>query len=375
MELAPPFHRTDFVVLTAPSLAEVRQRPDPSRMTGVTRTKTDPNLADSSFDDEPMQFREWGTAKIYPLPSPYSGERTLGSSPDAWLQLQDNHQYVSRNHALLCYVNQRWSIVDTGSKNGLWIDGHRASAAELSSGTEIGLGRVRLIVESPRCISQRDLLSRFLGWSHDRQVVVDRALRMVRGFVMNEMPLWLTGNDDLVAIATRIHRSFVGDLPFAVADLDDTAAIGRARASVRGGTLCLRSEKPLRDLPLVRALMTDHDPVTRLIVCARSAAHVLPVEVPALATRADELPRIIDAYAREAIARLGAHATSYTDVDRATIASWPIETLAEVEESALRMVAIREFGGVTGAAPHLGLTHSSLSRWLARRTARRRSPS
>ena len=37
------------------------------------------------------------------------------------------------------------------------------------------------------------------------------------------------------------------------------------------------------------------------------------------------------------------------------------------------MIAIREFGGVTGAAVHIGVTHSSLSRWLARRTTHRRS--
>ncbi|MGE0401898.1 MAG: FHA domain-containing protein [Kofleriaceae bacterium] len=342
----------------------------------MTRTRTDPNLVESPLDDEPMQFREWGTTKVYPLPSPYTGDRTVGSSPDAWLQLQDPHQFVSRNHALLRYVNQRWSIVDTGSKNGLWIDGHRSSASELAPGIEVGLGRVRLIVESPRAIAQRDLLSRFLGWAPDRQVVVDRALRQIRGYVASEMPLWITGDDDLVAIARLIHRSFVGEQPFVVADVDDTKSrLGLARAAARGGTLCLRSEKPVRDLPLVRALAFDHEPSARLVVCATTAAHVQPIEIPALATRVDEVARIIDAYARDAIARLGAHATSYTTVDRASIASWNNQTLAGIEESVLRMIAIREFGGVTGAAPHLGVTHSSLSRWLARRTTRSRNRS
>lgn len=365
-----------FQVLDGTILNSARRMLSSRRTRDVTRTKTDPSLADSPLDDEPMQFREWGTTKVYPLPSPYSGDRTMGSSPDSWLQLQDPHQFVSRNHALLRYVNQRWSIVDAGSKNGLWIDGHRSSAAELASGIEVGLGRVRLIVESPRTVMQRDLLARLLGWAPDRQVVIDRALRQLRGYVANEMPLWLTGDDDLVAIARLIHRTFIGECPFVVARLDDTTSrLGPARAAARGGTLCLRSEKPIRDLPLVRALALDHQSTTRLVICARSAAHVLPIEIPALATRTDEIPRIIDAYAQDAIAKLGAHTASYTNVDCNSIASWNIETLADIEESVLRMIAIREFGGVTGAAPHLGVTHSSLSRWLARRTTRSRNRS
>ena len=339
----------------------------------VTRTKTDPELVDIPTDDEPMQFREWGTAKVYPLPSPYAGDRTIGSAADAWLQLQDEHQFVSRNHALLRYANQRWSIVDAGSKNGLWIDGLRADTSELTPGIEIAMGRVRLVVESPRTVAQRALVSRYLGFDATRRVVVDRALRLVREWVANRMPLWIAGNDDLVAIARRIHDEFVGAHPFVVTTISDAArSFARARASGSSSTVCLRSERPTRDLRAVSALASEPE-APRLVVCSASVGHVLPIEIPALDTRRAELAQIVDAYALDVIAALGARPSSYTATDRDAIVNWPLATLADVEESVRRMIAIREFGGVTGAAAHIGVTHSSLSRWLARRTTHRRS--
>jgi hypothetical protein len=364
-----------FSRLMAPSTWHRSNELPAARNRRVTRTKTDPELVDVPTDDEPMQFREWGTAKVYPLPSPYAGDRTIGSAADAWLQLQDEHQFVSRNHALLRYTNQRWSIVDAGSKNGLWIDGLRADASELTPGIEVTMGRVRLVVESPKTVAQRALVARFLGFDAARRIVVDRALRLVREWATNRMPLWIAGNDDLVSIARRMHDEFIGAHPFVVASVSGAAsAIERVRSSGPSVTICLRSERPTRDLRAVSAIASEPG-APRIIVCAASAAHILPIEIPALDTRRVELPQIVDAYALDVIAALGARATSYTAVDRDAIVRWPLTTLADVEESVRRMIAIREFGGVTGAAVHIGVSHSSLSRWLARRTTNRRTQS
>jgi hypothetical protein len=42
----------------------------------------------------------------------------------------------------------------------------------------------------------------------------------------------------------------------------------------------------------------------------------MPIQVPPLAARADELPRIVDEYAHDAIATLGAFDRDFTDADR-----------------------------------------------------------
>lgn len=343
----------------------------------VIRTKTDPDLLDSSLSDEPIHFREWGTATLHPLPSPYAGDRTIGSSSDAWLRLQDQQHFVSRNHALLRYQNQRWMIVDSGSKNGLWIDGLRADSAELLPGTEIGIGRLRLIVESARTVRQHALLSRLLGWDPDRRLVVDRAARLLREFVASRSIAWITGADDLVAISRRIHREVIGDeSPFVTADLDgSTKVLKIAARDARGGTLCLYGKKPPREWSELRALITESESTCRVIVCARSPINLVSIDIPDLASRHAELPRIVDEYAADAIERLGAQVRSYTDVDRALLLLRPPQTLADIEETTLRLIAIREYGGVTNAAPHLGITHSALSRWLARRTVSQRLPS
>jgi hypothetical protein len=46
------------------------------------------------------------------------------------------------------------------------------------------------------------------------------------------------------------------------------------------------------------------------------------------------------------------------------------KTLEEVETTVTRLVAIREWGGVTRAALHLGITHVALLRWFGRRSRR-----
>jgi len=343
----------------------------------VTKTKTDPGVIDSVANDEPMQLREWGSDRIHPLPPARAGDWVIGSSSEAWLQLQDREQFVSRRHAALRLEGEQWSIVDLSSKNGLWLDGMRTSSASLMPGCEIGIGRLRLIVETPRIVRQRALLARLLGWHPERRLAVDRALHLLREFVAARVLLWLTGADDLISVARRIHREVAGDAhPFVVGDLErGTKSMEEALRAARGGTLCIWARKLPADAIAVRKLASDREPQCRMIVCARSAGEVMSIDIPALSTRPSEIGRIIDEYAVDAIKRLGAKPTSFNATDRELLVENPPTTLADIELTTFRMVAIREYGGVTHAAPRLGVTHSALSRWLARRVSpRRRSP-
>ncbi len=62
-----------------------------------------------------------------------------------------------------------------------------------------------------------------------------------------------------------------------------------------------------------------------------------------LSQRTAELDRIIDEYAAEAVAELGAKPSSFTAEDRAWTRRRRAKTLEEIETTVTRLVAIREW--------------------------------
>jgi predicted component of type VI protein secretion system len=72
------------------------------------------------------------------------GDRlTVGSARDNDIVVDDAS--VSRVHAVLLQLNDRWFIEDCGSRNGTTVNGHRlAHLHPLRSGDELRLGRARL---------------------------------------------------------------------------------------------------------------------------------------------------------------------------------------------------------------------------------------
>src|SRR5436190_20588610 len=86
-----------------------------------------------------------------------------------------------------------------------------------------------------------------------------------------------------------------------------------------------------------------------------------------LATRSDELSRIIDAYAQDALAELDASGTGFADTDHAWVREHAAGSLAEIEKATLRLVALRASSNTTIAAARLGMAQVSLVRWLGRR--------
>ena len=87
-----------------------------------------------------------GQGKKFPLEE---SESLIGRSPDAYIQLSDFE--ISRNHAKIVYENQgqkdeppRCVLVDSGSRNGTFVNGERAKSTPLQDKDIIAIGSILL---------------------------------------------------------------------------------------------------------------------------------------------------------------------------------------------------------------------------------------
>jgi hypothetical protein len=344
--------------------------------TAQTATKTDAAGPNGwSIADEVTQLREWGTGIAYPLPPKHCAS-ILGAAPDCWLRLWDPAGRISRRHAELAFSEDGWTISDLGSKNGVHLDGVRVASSSLTPGAEIRIGSVTLIVESPKLIALRSVLERLIGWSEDRREEVDQALFSIRIAATHREPLLLCGAGNLVPIARLLHLHAFGDRPF-VAFKPGTSGM-EALAIAAGGTLCVWRNQLPNDFDEVVAALRGPVAGALLIVCA----HALPrgndiasqivtvvrsVLIPPLADRAQELHRIIDEYAAEAVSAFGGDGV--VPADREWIVNNASSSLHQLGMATRRIVALHACGeSVTQASKLLGMSHGSLSVWLARRT-------
>ena len=79
----------------------------------------------------------------------------IGRSPHSDLVLSD--RTVSRVHAAVCREEDRWTITDLDSANGVLVNGARVESAVLEPGDVIHLGRVRLFFwPGSRRLTRRD---------------------------------------------------------------------------------------------------------------------------------------------------------------------------------------------------------------------------
>jgi hypothetical protein len=332
----------------------------------VPSTNLDPgDTSGWAITDPVVQLRVFGSDQVFALT-----EGELGAAAECAIQLRDPAGLISRRHASLAREGDVWVLRDLASRNGVRHDGELRQTMQLGAGVELGLGDVRLIVESPRLVALRELLARVIGWS--RGVAVDDAVQAVRKATIWRSGLLLCGAGDLTGVARRIHEHVVGaDQPFVVC-----AGELAVPALEHAATLCLAGKKPARDLPELAAAMRLPGRKPRTIVCAPASADVPDVmamlakaamiELPALATRQDELACIIDAYAADAVTALGAASTGFREHEHRWLAAAGPETLEQVEELALRVVALRNWG-VSGGSAKLGITHGALSTWASRR--------
>jgi hypothetical protein len=224
-------------------------------------------------------------------------------------------------------------------------------------------------------------LARLLGWSDERRV--ELALSSVALAAVGCTTLVLCGKGYMVPIVQALHRR-VGDpdRPFVVVDLRP----GEQRASVRSpesrgstvlalkaarrGTCCMRLRRAPADLAEMHRAAED----VMLVICgglhlASDALSIrpAPVVVPLMASRVNELDRIIIEYAGDAIAELGAPHAAFTADDRAWVRDHAAGSLVEIEKATLRLVALRTAGNLSDAAARLGMAPVSLDKWLRRR--------
>ena len=71
------------------------------------------------------------------------GERvSVGRHPDSDIFLDD--VTVSRKHAVFVSSGTGFSVIDSASLNGTYVNGERVDTCELSSGDEVQIGKFRL---------------------------------------------------------------------------------------------------------------------------------------------------------------------------------------------------------------------------------------
>jgi hypothetical protein len=348
-------------------------------------TRTDAAAREWVIDDAVVRLRVWGTEVVHMLPAPPLNEWTIGAAETCAFQLDDATARVSRLHARLVRHQGKWLLHDLGSKNGMRIDGARRAEIVLEPGAEISIGGLTLIAESDRSIELRGFLARLLGWRGDRAEVVDHALRSIRLAATRRVALVLRGDGDLVPIARALHRRALGaDRPFIVCDprRRQTRATIRspenyetgmpAFAAATGGSLCVRSLRLPEDFRGVIAALRDPNSQVQLVICAQPSEAgesylTVPLTVPSLTRRPDELDRIITEYAEDALAELGIRPLGFLSADHAWVRMHAASSLPAIETATLRLVAIRESRNLSAAAARLGMAPVSLSRWIGRR--------
>jgi pSer/pThr/pTyr-binding forkhead associated (FHA) protein len=354
----------------------------------IASTKTDIAAGAWSSDDRVMRLRAWGTETIHVLPQPLEIGLTnvsIGSAETCSIRLSDPTERVSRLHAsLVQHGSTRWLLHDLGSKNGTRLNGARCRQIELAAGDEIGIGGLTLIAESRRSVALRGFLGRVLGWRDERIPVVDQALRWIRMAEARRTVLVLRGDGDLVPVARAIHRRAFGvDRPFIVCDPRRRLSRATVRspenyetgmpafAAATGGSLCVRSLRLPKDFRAVVAALRAQSSQVRLVICAQTAEKcdehlTVPIAIPPLSTRPNEIDQIITEYAEDAITELGTPRTGFLPADRAWVRMHSASFLPDIEKATLRLVAIRESRNLSAAAARLGMAPVSLSRWIGR---------
>jgi hypothetical protein len=332
-------------------------------------TDTDPEDG-WRIDDEVIRLRPLDGSASFELPG--DGELVLGADASCELQLVDPTRRVSRRHARLFRDRGAWWVADLESRNGVRQDGEPRLLFQLVPGTEVTLGGVTLVAESARLVALRAVVARFIGWDDARAGDVDRALRGVREMALRRCALVLRGPGELGAVARRIHAEALGvDRPFEIADAPLISAFERAGT----GTLCLRGRASAEELAALRRAFESPQAHARIIACASSSkaaseiasllGRSVVVDLPPLATRRDELARVLEAFAEDAARELTAPRTGLLGHEMNWLGRIEFDDFEDVEGVIRRVVAIRNWG-VTEAARRLGITHSALSQWAQR---------
>ncbi len=335
--------------------------------------------------EQVTSLRQWGSDVVHALPPRPDGPWIVGTAPGCAMQLVDRH--AAPEHAELKYDGDHWMLHDRGTP--VRQDGVPRSSFALEPGMEVSIGATTLVAESQRTTRLRELCRRLLGWGGDRWRAVDHALRAIRLARTHRSSLVLCGDGDLVPIAHALHRCTLGpNTPFIMCDPrrhDGRGDAGsppnvpravEAFARAAGGTLCLRARRLPPDVQEVLRRVWEPDSAVQLVVCTRRqhpsvALHGnTTIHLPPLQIREMELSRIVQEYADDAVAALGAMPGDFTDGDRRWVLAHCAHSLPEIEKATLRIVALAVSGSASQAAALLGTAPVSLVRWFAHRPGR-----
>jgi hypothetical protein len=330
--------------------------------------------------DAVIRLREHSTDRVYGLPVPPVACR-VGTASDLQLQLHDPSGTVSREHAELVPVEvdgeRLWKVQDLRSKNGLCCDGERLRACVLRPGLEVRLGSLRLIAESMELVGLLSFMRRCLGWAAERQEHIDQALQSLREWAAQRAELVVIGDGDLRPVVRRLHNLVIGaDVSFTWYEPGATDAAAAVKTAA-AGTLCIDMQRQADAVAVIRRVRgTEYIARPQIVLCTAdptSAATIkgslerpAVIHVPPLASRAGELEDIVQEYGREIAREQRLPGPGFTMMDLEQLGALPFRSLAEVEDTALRLVMLRTWGLRAGAA-RLGIDHSSLHTWAQRR--------
>jgi hypothetical protein len=146
-----------------------------------------------------------------------------------------------------------------------------------------------------------------------------------------------------------------------------------ALTAASGGTLCIRTSSLPQDFEEVMRRLHEPGCYVQLFLCMQYGrrktfcAGAQPIEIPSLQGRDQELERIIQEFAKDAITSLGVPQTAFLDKD----CHWVLEntdlSIPEIQKATLRVAATRASPNVSQAAALLSMKAISLSHWLGRR--------
>lgn len=355
----------------------------------LARTPTSPVPQNMWSRDELVQLRVWASEQVFSLP--LEGKKMLmGTGPDCAIRVHDS--LVSREHAQFERDGEHWCISDR-SKNGLYLDGVAHGKAFLGPGTRITLGpRLSLVAESARTIALRAALARMMGWG--LADALDVALQNLRFAVIGKTAFMVCGKGDLLGFAQELHGLAIGEhhpfvycRPGGGGARESSGSEGEGLASIKrvvsggewltlaqsSGTLCIDNRRLPEDLDSILERLHDaSSPMSvLLIVLSRHARKrevftPAPFVIPPLSARRPELERLMVECESLAAAKLKMGPLMLTSAQRTWLRG-RCKTLAELQASILRLLAVRHAGSVPGAAALLGMTASGLWQWLAAR--------
>jgi len=178
----------------------------------------------------------------------------IGRSPDC--EVRVDHYSISRFHAELSGSSDNWSLRDTGSKNGLRVDGHLSLRADFAKSSWFSIGDVYCWVEvidkvaAERHVSERET-RRATSRALSQQLVPTLGIRALIPQTL-DVVLELAGLDrgfvlysaDGEALRVRASRGFAVDDISSKHFAGSASAVERAIGEGRSIVCCDAAESP-----------------------------------------------------------------------------------------------------------------------------------